>query len=160
MAVHKLLVDDYEDANYSLLAIHCDIEDYRLAYFLNQNLATRLVRTKEDLDFTNSTASFPVFEWNNKPLQTAWHLIKNNCLVENVAPISTGLFAESKDHAWVVHSLLSDHASVDYFLKINNGGGLINEKEILSKIQNISKISTAYSVDVVQLKSKEHLIFN
>ena len=51
MAVHKLLVDDFEDANYSLLAIHCDIEDYRLAYFLNQNLATRLVRTKEDLDF-------------------------------------------------------------------------------------------------------------
>jgi len=160
MAVHKLLVDDFEDANYSLLAIHCDIEDYRLAYFLNQNLATRLVRTREDLDFTNSTASFPVFEWNNKPLQTAWHLIKNNCLVENVAPISTGLFAESKDHAWVVHSLLSDHASVDYFLKINNGGGVINEKEILSKIQNISKISTAYSVDVLQLKSKEHLIFN
>ena len=160
MAVHKLLVDDFEDANYSLLAIHCDIEDYRLAYFLNQNLATRLVRTKEDLDFTNSTASFPVFEWNNKPLQTAWHLIKNNCLVENVAPISTGLFAESKDHAWIVHSLLSDHSSVDYFLKINNGGGFINEKEILSKIQNISKISTAYSVDVLQLKSKEHLIFN
>ena len=160
MAVHKLLVDDFEDANYSLLAIHCDIEDYRLAYFLNQNLATRLVRTKEDLDFSNSTASFPVFEWNNKPLQTAWHLIKNNRLEENVAPISTGLFAESKDHAWVVHSLLSDHASVDYFLKINNGGGVINEKEILSKIQNISKISTAYSVDVLQLKSKEHLIFN
>jgi len=131
-----------------------------LAYFLNQNLATRLVRTKEDLDFTNSTASFPVFEWNNKPLQTAWHLIKNNCLVENDAPISTGLFAESKDHAWIVHSLLSDHSSVDYFLKINNGGGIINEKEILSKIQNISKISTAYSVDVLQLKSKEHLIFN
>ena len=160
MAVHKLFVDDFEDANYSLLAIHCDIEDYRLAYFLNQNLATRLVRTKEDLDFTNSTASFPVFEWNNKPLQTAWHLIKNNCLVENDAPISTGLFAESKDHAWIVHSLLSDHSSVDYFLKINNGGGIINEKEILSKIQNISKISTAYSVDVLQLKSKEHLIFN
>ena len=58
MAVHKLLVDDFEDANYSLLAIHCDIEDYRLAYFLNQNLATRLVRTKEDLDFSNSAASF------------------------------------------------------------------------------------------------------
>jgi hypothetical protein len=59
-----------------------------------------------------------------------------------------------------VHSLLSDHASVDYFLKINNGGGIINEKEILNTIQNISKISTAYSVDVLQLKSKEHLIFN
>lgn len=160
MAVHKLLVDDFEDANYSLLAIHCDIEDYRLAYFLNQNLAIRLVRTKEDLDFTNSKASFSVFEWNDKPLQTAWHLIKNNCLVKNDAPISTGLFADSKDHAWIIRSLLSDHASVDYFLKINTGGGFINEKEILNTIQNISKVSTAYSVDVLQLKSKEHLIFN
>ena len=110
MAVHKLLVDDFEDANYSLLAIHSDIEDYRLAYFLNQNLAIRLVRTKEDLDFTNSTASFSVFEWNDNALQTSWHLIKNNCLVENSVPISTGLFAESNDHAWTVHSLLSDHA--------------------------------------------------
>jgi len=160
MAVHKLLVDDFEDANYSLLAIHCDIEDYRLAYFLNQNLATRLVRTKEDLDFSNSAASFSVFKWINKHLQTDWHLIKNNCLVKNESPISLGLFAESNDNNWSMHYLLSDHSSVDYFLKINNGGGLINEKEILSKIQNISKISTAYSVDVVQLKSKEHLIFN
>lgn len=160
MAVHKLLIDDFEDANYTLLAIHCDVEDYRLAYFLNQNLAIQLARTKEDLDFTNSTASFSVFEWNDNSLQTAWHLIKNNCLVENDAPISTGLFAESKDHEWVVHSLLSDHASVDYFLKINNDGGIINEKEILNRIQNISKVSTAYSVDALQLKSKEHLIFN
>ena len=32
--------------------------------------------------------------------------------------------------------------------------------EDLNKIQNISKISTAYSVDILQLKSKEHLIFN
>jgi len=160
MAVHKLLVDDFEDANYALLAIHCDVEDYRLAYFLNQNLAIQLARKKEDLDFTTSTASFSVFEWNDNSLKTAWHLIKNNCLVENDTPISTGLFAESKDHEWIVHSLISDHASVDYFLKINNGGGIINEKEILNTIQNISKVSTAYSVDVLQLKSKEHLIFN
>ena len=38
--------------------------------------------------------------------------------------------------------------------------GIINEKEVLNTIQNISKISTAYRVDVLQLKSKEHLIFN
>ena len=36
----------------------------------------------------------------------------------------------------------------------------LNEKEVLNTIQNISKISTAYRVDVLQLKSKEHLIFN
>ena len=160
MGVHKLLVDDFEDANYTLLAIHCDLEDYRLAYLLNQRLATRLARMKDDLDFVASTASFSVFEWNNPHLQTDWHLIKNNCLLEGEAPISQGLFAESTDKTWAVHYLLSEHQTVDYFLKINNGGGIINEKRILNTIQNISKISTAYSVDISQLKSKEHLIFN
>ena len=159
MALHKLLVDDFDDLNYSLLAVHCEMEDFRLAYFLNQSLATRLSRTKEDLDFLTSLATFSVFEWSNPLLQTDWHLIKNNCLVEKVA-VSKGLFLETNDKSWVKHSLRPEHNSVDYLLKIDNGGGFINEKEILNKIQKISKVSTAYSIDVSQLKSKEHLIFN
>jgi len=159
MALHKLLVDDFDDLNYSLLAVHCEMEDFRLAYFLNQTLATRLSRTKEDLDFLTSLATFSVFEWSNPLLQTDWHLIKNNCLVEKVA-VSEGLFLETNDKSWVKHSLIPEHNSVDYLLKIDNGGGFINEKEILNKIQKISKVSTAYSIDVSQLKSKEHLIFN
>lgn len=159
MALHKLLVDDFDDLNYSLLAVHCEMEDFRLAYFLNQTLATRLSRTKEDLDFLTSLATFSVFEWSNPLLQTDWHLIKNNCLVEKVA-VSKGLFLETNDKSWVKHSLIPEHNSVDYLLKIDNGGGFINEKEILNKIQKISKVSTAYSIDVSQLKSKEHLIFN
>ena len=159
MAIHKLLVDDFEDLNYSLLAVHCEMDDYRLAYFLNQSLETRLARTREDLDFVTSLASFSVFEWINPQLQTNWHLIKNSCLVEEVA-ISQGLFSETKQKSWVSHSLLPEHQSVDYLLKINNGGGFINEKQILNKIQKITNVSTAYSIDISQLKSKEHLIFN
>jgi|TARA_B110000091_G_scaffold200658_1_gene231577 hypothetical protein len=159
MAIHKLLVDDFEDLNYSLLAVHCEMDDYRLAYFLNQSLETRLARTREDLDFVTSLASFSVFEWINPQLQTNWHLIKNSCLVEEVA-ISQGLFSETNQKSWVSHSLLPEYQSVDYLLKINNGGGFINEKQILNKIQKITNVSTAYSLDISQLKSKEHLIFN
>ena len=159
MAIHKLLVDDFEDLNYSLLAVHCEMDDYRLAYFLNQSLETRLARTREDLDFVASLASFSVFEWINPQLQTNWHLIKNSCLVEEVA-ISQGLFSETNQKSWVSHSLLPEYQSVDYLLKINNGGGFINEKQILNKIQKITNVSTAYSLDISQLKSKEHLIFN
>ena len=87
MAIHKLLVDDFEDLNYSLLAVHCEMEDYRLAYFLNRNLETRLARSNNDLDFITSLASFSVFEWSNTRLHTNWHLIKNNCLVEELSLI-------------------------------------------------------------------------
>ena len=159
MAIHKLLVDDFEDLNYSLLAVHCEMDDYRLAYFLNQSLETRLARTRQDLDFVTSLASFSVFEWINPQLQTNWDLIKNSCLVEEVA-ISQGLFSETNQKSWVSHSLLPEYQSVDYLLKINNGGGFINEKQILNKIQKITNVSTAYSLDISQLKSKEHLIFN
>ena len=38
MAIHKLIIDDCEEASYELLAIHTSLEDYRLAYFINQKL--------------------------------------------------------------------------------------------------------------------------
>ena len=53
MAIHKLVVDDFEDLNYSLLAVHCEMEDYRLAYFLNQNLETRLAKSPLNCATTN-----------------------------------------------------------------------------------------------------------
>ena len=51
MALHKLIVDDFIDESYALFAIHCDMEDYRLAYFLNQYLDLKLIRKPEDIRF-------------------------------------------------------------------------------------------------------------
>ena len=58
MAVHKLVLDDFVDADYSLFAIHCDLEDYRLAFYINHAFKTNLKRAKEDVDFKGSNASF------------------------------------------------------------------------------------------------------
>ena len=120
MAIHKLHIDEFDEVDYELIAIHTSLEDYRLAYFLNQTLATKLARTEEDLDFIMSKASFSVFEWNNPHLQIDWHLVKNHCLVEEKETISQGLFAGSNDKTWSVHCFLPEHQSVDYFLKINS----------------------------------------
>ena len=51
MALHRLQVDDFYDESFKLLAIHCRLEDYRLAYLLNKNLNLNLKRKDEDLDF-------------------------------------------------------------------------------------------------------------
>ena len=52
MAVHKLVLDDFlEEASYTLIAIHCTIEDFRLAYLLNKHLGINLTRKTSDLDF-------------------------------------------------------------------------------------------------------------
>jgi hypothetical protein len=66
MALHKLLVDDFIDTTYSLMAIHCTLEDYRVAYLLNQYLQIKLKRNPQDLDFKYVAASYPIYEWEDK----------------------------------------------------------------------------------------------
>ena len=38
MAIHKLHIDEFDEVDYELIAIHTSLEDYRLAYFLNKKL--------------------------------------------------------------------------------------------------------------------------
>ena len=77
MAIHKLFEDDFEEDNYTLIAIHCSIEDYRLAYLLNTNLDLKLARKWEDLDYNYLEASFSIYEWNDEENFVTWNLVTN-----------------------------------------------------------------------------------
>ena len=76
MAIHKLALDDFQDVDYQLYAIHSDLEDYRLAHAVNLQLKTRLRRKKLDIDFNaQQEGVFPLFEWNDKSMEVMWNLI-------------------------------------------------------------------------------------
>ena len=49
MAVHKLDFEDFDEINYQLVAIHTSLEDYRLAYFINQKLPINLRNNKNEI---------------------------------------------------------------------------------------------------------------
>ena len=36
MVLHKLYIDEFDEIDYELIAIHTSLEDYRPAYFINQ----------------------------------------------------------------------------------------------------------------------------
>ncbi|WP_299521528.1 IPExxxVDY family protein [Winogradskyella sp.] len=158
MALHKLLVDDFYDDTYKLIAIHCGLEDYRLAYLLNQSLGLNLKRKSNDLDFEYLKSSYSIFEWNNASQYVTWNLVSNVCKKEEDSLYSTGLF-QSEDKVIKIFNLVPEHKSVDYFIKISDEIQNINDKLILHKLQNIQQIVTSYSVNPSQIKSKDHLIF-
>jgi len=160
MALHKLLVDDFYNDTFSLLAIHCTIEDYRVAYLLNQYLQIKLKRNPQDLDFKYVAASYSIYEWEDKSQQMTWSLVSNVCKKEEDSLISTGSLFNTQGKIIRTHNLIPEYKKVNYLLKIDNDGNFINEKTIIQKIQEISQIAAVYSVDVSQLKSKENLIFN
>ncbi|WP_040279484.1 IPExxxVDY family protein [Psychroserpens damuponensis] len=161
MALHKLLVDDFYDASFSLIAIHCRLEDYRLAYLLNKHLELNLQRREHDLDYNYFDASFAIYEWENEKIDSVWNFVSNVCKKEEAALQSSGsLFNQNQATVTRTINLLPELKKVDYLIKVTNEDRHFNEKLILNKIQTIPQVITTYSVDIDQLKSKEHLIFD
>ena len=158
MALHKLMVDDFYDDTYKLIAIHCGLEDYRLAYLLNQSLDLRLQRKTEDLDMEYLKSSYSIFEWNNASQYVTWNLVSNVCKKEEDSLYSTGLF-QTNEKVIKTFNLIPEYKKVDYFIKISDEIQNVNEKLILNKLQNIPQIITSYTVNPTELKSKDHLIF-
>jgi len=160
MALHKLLVDDFSDDTYSLMAIHCAIEDYRIAYLLNQYLNINLRRKPQDLDFKYIAASYSIYEWKDRNQLITWNLVSNVCKKEEDSLISTGSLFKSQNKIIRIHNLIPEYKKVNYFLKIDNDENFINEKTLIHNIQEIPQIAAVYSIDVTRLKTKDNLIFN
>ena len=159
MALHKLQVDDFYDDSYKLIAVHCRLEDYRLAYLLNKHLGLKLERKEKDLDFKYLESSYSIFEWDNETEYVIWNLISNVCKKEEVSLYSSGtLFNESEKVLKTFH-LISEYKKVDYFIKISDEIKNVNERDVLIKLQAIPQIITSYTVNPLKIKSKDHLIF-
>ncbi|MGJ8548308.1 IPExxxVDY family protein [Winogradskyella wichelsiae] len=159
MALHKLQVDDFYDDSYKLIAIHSRLEDYRLAYLLNKHLELRLERKEKDIDFKYLESSYSIFEWDNETEYILWNLISNVCKKEEDSLYSSGTLFSDNEKVLKTFHLICEYKKVDYFLKISEESQSINEKTILSKLQDIPQIITSYTVDPLKIKSKDHLIF-
>ncbi|MET0760056.1 MAG: IPExxxVDY family protein [Flavobacterium sp.] len=160
MAVHKLHLDEFDEVDYELIAIHTSLEDYRLAYFLNQKLPILLNKSKNEIQINikegETHFSRYIFEDSEKDIY--WNLIQNkNEVTIHKKDNNQNLFANTSLEVSTKVYLLPELKKVDYFLKIENAE--ITLEEIVSHLNTIDRISTVYTVDSQQIKSKNNLIF-
>ena len=161
MTVHKLILDDaFEDALYTLIAIHCSLEDYRLAYLLNKHLGITLSRKASDIDYNNGQVSYSIFEWEDHKQLVTWSLVSNICKTEELRETDYKSLFDNQEKITKIFQLLPEHKTVNYFLKIDSEFSFSKEKYISDSILKIPQIATAYSLDSSELKSKDNLIFN
>ena len=161
MAVHKLILDDtFDDALYTLIAIHCRLEDYRLAYLLNKYLGITLSRKSSDIDYKNGQVSYSIYEWEDHKQLITWSLVSNICKTEALQQSDYKSLFDNQDKITKTFQLLPEHKTVNYFLKIDSEFSFSKEKYILESILKIPRIATAYSLDSNKLKSKDNVIFN
>jgi len=161
MAIHKLDFDEFDEIDYHLVAIHTSLEDYRLAYFINQKLPINLSIFKDEIhiNIKEGETKFSRFYYFDKENDISWNLIQNkNKVIQQKNESSQNLFSDVNMEVATKVYLLPEFKKVDYFLKIENiEEGLLTQMQLL--LNTIENISTAYNVDTNKIKSKNNLIF-
>ena len=162
MAVLKLHLDEFDEVDYSLIAIHSTLEEYRLAYFLNQNLPIILSKSKDEIGVTikEGEAFFSKYVFEDFNNDIFWSLIQNkNEIIIHKKSTGQNLFLNTNVEIATKVFLLPELKKVDYFLKIENNINGYTLEEIIKKIQLIDRISAVYAVIPENIKSKNNLIF-
>lgn len=156
MQVYALEMDDFCKEPYSLIGIHSTLEDYKLAYLINQNLNTRFYKAIKDLEFKRDKkkASFSIYNYENTNDGFNWFLIANSYRRENQT-VSNELLLTSETKTY----LIPEKKKVDFFLKICGDSEYDFVMKTIQKIINIENVITAYSIDKNTLKSRDFLIF-
>ena len=145
-----LNMDPLDIDDFSVVAIHSNLEAYLIAYRLNQNLGCLLHNSSK-----KSMNDFYIrFKYNSKIENDNWELISNHHKNEEKFSKENLLFSVNKTNK---KSLIPTLDSVDFFFKIPKSK-VINEWVV--KIRGIDGIQLAYEIDKKILLNLENLIFD
>lgn len=163
MAIHKLDLGDFDEIDYHLIAIHTSLEDYRLAYFINQKLPINLGKNKNEIQINikEGETKFSRFFYHDAEKGISWNLIqnKNEVIQQKNDNRQNNLFSNISMEVSTKVYLLPEFKKADYFLKIENLEDDLNITAIQVLLNTIDSISTAYTVETNKIKSKNNLIF-
>ncbi|SHM81443.1 IPExxxVDY family protein [Flavobacterium xinjiangense] len=162
MGIHKLDLGEFDEIDYYLIAIHTSLEDYRLAYFINQNLPINLSKneTEIQINIKEGETNFSRFYYYDIENAISWNLIQNKSeVIQQREGNNQNLFSNIVMEVATKVFLLPELKKVDYFLKIENTDDIINISKIQTILNKIDSISAIYTVETNQIKSKNNLIF-
>ena len=157
MAIHKIQINDFVSDDYELIAVHSSLDDYKLAYMLNKELGIQLSKNLAyvEIAIPEGKSAFSNYIFDDEKNDVVWTLIENKTTIINSNKQTTSLF-EQVD---ITVFLLPEFKKADYLIKIENIDYGFDSESIIEKIQEIKNVTTAYTIDITNLKSKNNLIF-
>ena len=157
MAIHKIQINDFVSDDYELIAVHSSLDDYKLAYMLNKELGVQLSKNLAyvEIAIPEGKSAFSNYIFDDEKNDVVWTLIENKTTIINSNKQTTSLF-EQVD---ITVFLLPEFKKAYYLIKIENIDYGFDSESIIEKIQEIKNVTTAYAIDITNLKSKNNLIF-
>ena len=156
---HKLNLNQFSE-NYYLIAIHSDLDEFRLAFFLNDKLSIGLIRKNIDIILHENKSNYSIYEYLDEAMFLKWIFFSNKSLVAEKTRNNEllNLFSQGNIVQNEI-SLINQPKGVDYFLVIENVKNKIYVEKVLKKISEIRGVITAFISDK-KLENKENLIFS
>ena len=145
--IKNYILDEIDEDNFSLIAVHSSCEAYRLAFLLNSECQCRFTQTKFKKKGLPTDSYFVTYEWIDLIKGIEIRLFSNRCLkFRDELQKGSGLFdiPETKELY-----LVQDLKDVDYIMKIDSG---IEGQTMIEKMEYIDQISYRYLIDQSKLK--------
>ena len=151
MSNHVLSHSETDDLG-EIIAVHCFLEPFDLAFKINALLGLKLVRTDYDISFKQTEEKYMVYSTDPSSEGPLIFLYSNSYIKSSINKSSRLLF----DQESTEHSLMPELNSADYIIKY------VDEKNTLqSFIKSLSllkELSSCYKVAESKIKSKHNLI--
>lgn len=159
MANHRLFIDEFDEIDYRLIAIHTSLEEYRLAFLINQKLGVLLTRSQENIQITtkNGASALSRYVYDDPDSDISWNLLQNKADIFGLDAAPAGLFSSEDVRVSGKSYLLPEFKKVDFFLQLQNTTEIPDH--ISPELQRIPKVTMTYSIDTSTIKSRNNLIF-
>ena len=155
---HKLSLNQFSD-NYRLIAIHSNLEEYRLAFFLNEKLNIKLKRKNNDIGLNEIKANYSIYEYLEEAMYLNWIFFSNKSLVSEESINEASNLFNQESFVQNEICLINQPKGVDYFLIIENVKNKTYVEKVLKKISEIRGVITSF-ISENKLENKENLIFS
>ena len=145
--VKNYILDEIDEDDFSLIAVHSSCEAYHLAYLLNSKCHCKFSQTKNKKEGKQVDCYFETYEWIDPIKGIEIRLFSNRYLkFRDKLQKGSGLFdiPETKELY-----LVQDLKDVDYIIKIDSG---IEGQIMIEKMESIDQVSYRYLIDQSKLK--------
>ena len=150
--VKSYILDEIEEDDFSLIALHSSCEAYYLAFLLNSNCQCQFAQKKKKKEGAEADHIFESYEWIDPIKGIEIRLFSNRYLkFQKDVQKGSSLFdlPETKELY-----LMQDLKEVDYIIKIDSG---IDDLVMIDSIESIDQVSYRYLIDQSQLKMDSRL---
>ena len=145
--VKNYILDEIDEDDFSLIAVHSSCEAYHLAFLLNYKCQCRFTQTQHKKEGLQADCYFVTYEWIDLIKGIEIRLFSNRYLkFRDKLQKGIGLFdiPETKELY-----LVQDLKDVDYIIKIDSG---IEGQTMIEKMESIDQVSYRYLIDQSKLK--------